>query len=164
MNDPLNHLLKHFGESIGLGALAFDATGALGLAVDGQVLGLQRDDERGRLLLYTDLGPLPAGTPDASREMLAIRLLQASLFGNLAASGTLALAPDSQDPEQPLRVVLWRAMEIAALDLGGLERGIKQMVDAAEDWRDALQEWSERVPKFGDADASGPDLSAAIWG
>jgi hypothetical protein len=157
MNDVLTTLLVRLGESLGLGPLTLDPQGALGLAIDTQVLGLQADRERERLLLYADLGPLPAGTPAAPRETLTIRLLQANLFGRLAAGGALALATDAQDPEQPPRLVLWRSLDYAALDQSRLEQALRLMADTAADWRAALPEWDSADLHPADDEEEGED-------
>lgn len=141
MNHPLDHLFERLGQSLGLDPLQLDPDAGLGLAIDGRTLGLRYDAERERLLCYADLGPLPEATVNTPRDVLLTRLLQANLFGQLTAEGALALAPDSQDPERPQRIVLWRALEIRALDLPDLEQMLHQFADAMEDWDDALQEW-----------------------
>jgi hypothetical protein len=41
-----------------------------------------------------------------------------------------------------LRIVLWKATDVAALDLPTLEHGLRQLADAVEDWQDVLLEWT----------------------
>ena len=138
--DTVNDLLARLGALLGLGALQFDEQGALGLNIDGRLtLGIQYDPNRERVLIYADLGALPAGPLQTT---LLIRMLQVSLFGRLTAGGALGLAPDL-DPEKPLRIVLWKAMDVAALDLPALEQGLRQFIDAIDDWQEALPEWTE---------------------
>jgi hypothetical protein len=137
--DTVNDLLARLGELLGMGRLQLDAEGALGLNIDGRLtLGVQYDPNRERLLIYADLGPLPA---PPIQESLMTRMLQANLFGRLTAGGALALAPDL-DPDKPLRIVLWKATDVAALDLPTLEHGLRQLADAVEDWQDVLLEWT----------------------
>lgn len=138
----VNDLLARLGTLLGLGALQLDEQGTLGLNIDGRLtLGIQYDPNRERLLIYADLGALPS---EPLQTTLLTRMLQVSLFGRLTAGGALGLAPDL-DPDKPLRIVLWKAMEVAALDLPALEQGLRQFINAADDWRDALPEWAENA-------------------
>ncbi len=145
--DTVSDLLTRLGTQLGLGSLQLDEEGALGLNIDGRItLGIQYDPNRERVLIYADLGALPAGPLQTT---LLTRMLQVSLFGRLTAGGALGLAPDL-DPEKPLRIVLWKPMDIAALDLPALEQGLRQFVDAVDDWQDALPEWIEdAIPEAG---------------
>jgi hypothetical protein len=155
--DLLNDLLARLGESLNMGPLQLNADGALGLHIDQRLtLGLQFDPDRDRLLMYADIGPLPQG---AGRERLMNRLLQASLFGRVTAGGALALAP-GLEPEASQRVVLWKAIDGAALEVACLESNLQLMADAVGDWQDALREWHVDVP----AEEDMADLSMAMIG
>ncbi|MDQ5908912.1 MAG: hypothetical protein QG599_1005 [Pseudomonadota bacterium] len=140
----LSNLLARLGESLNMGPLQLNADGALGLEIDHRLtLGMQFDSDRDRLLIYADIGPLPQGT---EKESLMNRMLQANLFGRLTAGATLALASDIDPEEQPQRVVLWKAIDGAALELSYLEQTLQNMISAVEDWQDALQEWNADTP------------------
>ena len=137
----LDDIISEVGAAFGVAGLKLNADGTLGLKVDDNVVGLRISMSDESLLLYADLGPLPASERP---EQQLMRLMKASLFGRATGGGALSLAADG-NPDHPMRVVLWRRVETAGLTSQRLRDRLGMMLDTATDLRDGLADTVENA-------------------
>lgn len=144
----LSTLLEELGTSTGLDGLAFDADGQCSLLFDGEhEVTFVRDPEDRSLILYCELGKLPA-----QADGLCLRLMQASLLG--AETGGAALSVHGAQNT----VVLWKRHDENFEDLTALKQALNAFLAQVIHWKERLPE--EERQEGGETSLERPDLNA----
>jgi hypothetical protein len=122
-------LLKEYGMSVGLPALAFDAHGCARLRFEsGADVNLEVDPAGDALHLYTVLGPVPPGP----KEQLYQRLLEANAFGADTSGACLSIdAPRNE-------FILCKRCGEEVRDAFMLAETIESFAAAAHNWTGSL--------------------------
>lgn len=139
-------LIAEFGERYGMDGLVPDENGAVGFAVDGRAMVLQRIDATGRVIATIELGEAAdAGSAEVNR--LLMRANQA-----LFALDGMSLVLHAEKNSYCLLAVI----DVAALDFVGFDARIAQVLERASQWGAFLAEFS---PLVGSSEANGASAS-----
>jgi hypothetical protein len=137
--DQVNAVLEQFAARVGLEECTLDERGSAQLAFDDVFVSLLLDEERGALLLLTNVG-----RPQASAEIYGW-LLDANLFWSGGRGATLARDPAARS------IILQRPLPVAGLEPEHLEAALENFVGAAEELRRRLaQAEGSQVPDRGE--------------
>ena len=134
----IDALLERFGNDTGLGRLALDGAGACTFLVDEMKVSFMYVAEGGRLLLFAEVGELPA----AGNPGMLLAALRANYLFRGTSGATLAVRPDSP--------VLFLNQ---SLGLDGLS--YEDFVHALGDFTATLAEWRRLLADYR------PDASAS---
>ncbi|MEO1018413.1 MAG: CesT family type III secretion system chaperone [Pseudomonadota bacterium] len=146
--DYANTILNELGAEIGLGDIAFDASGRSSLTFDDTLVTMHYTEDPVELIwLYVDLGPAAAeGTA------LPLFLLELNMQAWLRSCMTLGLAAGGA------RVVGSNCLALATLDLPALKAVLEAMLEASRGIRTELQRPDLLGPDLLDPDLLDPDL------
>jgi len=126
----LQRLLDQFATSIGLSDLQLDDDGLCALRFSGMVT-VEMSAEGDKLLIYSDLGAVPAG----GEARTYTSLLQANLFWHSTYGATLSITDD-----HPAHVVLALQCAWPSLTPVRFEEIMEQFVSTAEHWMARLKQ------------------------
>ena len=139
----IDALLERFGNDTGLGRLALDGAGACTFLVDEMKVSFMHVAEGSRLLLFAEVGELPA----AGDSGMLLAALRANYLFRGTSGATLAVRPDSP--------VLFLNQ---SLGLDGLS--YEDFVQALGDFTTTLAEWRRLLADYR-PDASAPETAVA---
>ena len=139
----IDALLERFGNDTGLGRLALDGAGACTFLVDEMKVSFMHVAEGSRLLLFAEVGELPA----AGDSGMLLAALRANYLFRGTSGATLAVRPDSP--------VLFLNQ---SLGLDGLS--YEDFVQALGDFTTTLAEWRQLLADYR-PDASAPETAVA---
>ena len=150
MNDDLKllrDLVNEYAHSIGMSALTLDDQGRCSLLYDDKFsVTLESHSETGALVIFAELGPIPAGL----ELEFCQKMLQANYFWqHTGGQGTLALAPE-ENPDVPRTAALMSQTPLRSLDFGTFRNRLSDFVDTAEAWIDYLVDFEQQMASSGD--------------
>jgi hypothetical protein len=148
--DLMRSLLRNFGNTIGLPDLAPDDDGYCCLRIGDKVtVSLQYEPEGKDIALFARLCQIPPVTRAEAYEMM----LAANLFWAQTRGGTLAVEPTDGV------VFLLMKEKAQALENATFNSLLENFVEAAEDWQQRLEPFSDELEAVDDGPApSGSDL------
>jgi Tir chaperone family protein CesT len=127
--NPLAHVIREFGEKIGIPQLAFDDRGFCQLAFDDRtVVQIQANDEAGTCVLFS----LVATLEQSDRLPIYESLLQANLFWSGTDGATLGVEPQTGS------VFLARQLPQQVMNLPTFETMMESFVSMVEFWAEEL--------------------------
>lgn len=142
----LHDLVNEYARSIGLSPVSLDEEGRCSLLFDDKFsVTLEPHRESRALVLFAELGPVPAG-----RELdFCQKMLEGNYFWqHTGGLGTLALAPE-EDPHVPRTAALMYQAPLQSLDFGTFQNRLSDFVDTAEAWMDYLGDFEQRMEANG---------------
>ena len=136
----IDQLLERFGNDTGLGRLDLDEADTCTFLVDDMKISIMSITEGGHLLLFADVGEIPAD----GRAALSLAALRANYLFRGTAGATLAVRPDS-----PI-LLLNQSLRLDTLSY-------EQFVQALDDFTSTLEEWKRTLADYRPAppDAAG---------
>jgi len=144
----MRNLLRNFGASIGLPDLAPDDDGYCCLRIGDKVtVSLQYEPEGKDIALFSRLCQIPPISRPEAYEMM----LSANLFWGQTRGGTLAIEPTDGV------VFLLMKEKAQALENASFNSLLENFVEAAEDWQQRLEPFSDEL----DAADDGPPPSGS---
>ena len=151
----LHDLVNEYARSIGMSSLSLDEAGRCSLLFDDKFsVTLEPFAETGALVIFAELGPIPADWEHDCCE----KMLQANYFWqHTGGLGTLALAPE-EDPNVPRTAALMYQTPLQSLDFGTFQNRLSDFVDTAEAWIDYLGDFEQQIQSNeGQLPETGPD-------
>ncbi len=124
-----NDVIHAFGEKIGIGSLAFDTDGSVGLLFDGEhEITFTPDAEDRSVLFHAEVGSASFLDRDACQKLLSASLLGAETGG----------AAFSVHEAQGL-IILWKRHDDGFEDVSAFERAVNAFLVQVIFWKDALK-------------------------
>ena len=127
----IDKLLERFGNDTGLGRLALDGAGACTFLVDEMKVSFMHVAEGGRLLLFAEVGELPA-VGDSGMLLAALR---ANYLFRGTSGATLAVRPDSP------ALFLNQSLGLDGLSYGDFVQALGDFTTTLAKWRHLLADY-----------------------
>ncbi len=126
----IDQILQKLGSETGLGNLKLDAIGTCTLRFEGKhVIVIELPVESKYLYIYTMLFKLP----DAGREPIYARLLEANLFGKDTGQAFFSCNPKTQE------VFLTRTLEAEGTEYSCFKVALEELLNCIDFWREKYE-------------------------
>lgn len=121
-------LLRGLGTHVGIPDLAFDADGYCCMSFDDHVVNLEYDDKRDDILVYAQVGDVPAHPPSSFHP----QVLEANYTSALLGLGTLGV------DNEKARVVWFDRIVPRAMTQQAFQDALRIAIDRVEFWKKSL--------------------------